>query len=96
MVLVFGNLLTFQFQSRKLQEREQGGRGCSYPMYQVSLWDGHREWVLGFLREKIQEQATVKRKLYSERYTLHRQSVGHLGRQEAAGYWVVSKFYKGE
>ena len=60
MVLVFGNLLTFQFQSRKLQEREQGGRGYSYPTYQVSLWDGHQEWVLGFLWEKIQEQATVK------------------------------------
>ena len=50
-------------------------------------------WVLVFVQEIIQERAIAKRKkVYSGRHTLH--GVGHLVRQEAPGYEVVS-FYRG-
>ena len=42
------------------REREWGVRGWSHPRSQVSPWDGHRVRVLGFVQERIQEQAMVK------------------------------------
>ena len=66
-----------------LQERVWGWRGWSCPRSQASPWGGHCVWVLGFMQERIQEHAIVKiKKVYSRRYTLHRESVGYLGRQE--------------
>ena len=52
---------------------------------------GHQVRVLGFMQERIQERATVKwKQVYLERYTLHRQSVGHLRRREATpGHGVL-------
>ena len=44
-------------------------------------------WILSFAKERIQEHATVKwRKVYSERNTSHRYSVGHLGKHQ--GIWA--------
>ena len=44
-------------------------------------------WILSFAKERIQEHAIVKwRKVYSERNTSHRYSVGHLGKHQ--GIWA--------
>ena len=68
-----------------------GARRQSCLGSQVSPWDSREVWVLGFVQERIQEWAIVKwKKIYSGRYTTHRQSVDHLRRWEAPGYGVSS------
>ena len=43
-------------------------------------------------KNSVRDKVTGKKWIYLERNTLHRQSVGHLRRQEAPKYGVVS-FY---
>ena len=51
-----------------LQEREWGVRERLLPRLRLSPWDCHQVWVLGFLKERVQERATVKqKKVYSGR-----------------------------
>ena len=50
-------------------------------------------WDSFFVTKEFRDEVIGKNQIYLERNTLHRQSVGHLGRQEALKYGVVS-FYK--
>ena len=66
-----------------VQEGKWGTRGWSHSRAQVSPWGSCWLRVLGLTQKTIQEQAIVEwRKAYSGRYTLRRQTLGHLRRQE--------------
>ena len=73
-----------------------GMRGRPHSRSHSSPWKGHRVWVPGFSKGRIQERATVKRKAYSGIHRLQKWSVGCLRKQEAPGYGVLTFYRAGQ